>query len=96
MQTVGPLSTFIVVTELPDTRLPPMSILDLAPIVEGGSVSAALSNSLDLAQHSERWGYKRFWLAEHHNSSGIASASASRAACCARCWANISGAQARA
>ena len=61
-------------TELPDTRLPPMSILDLAPIVEGGSVSAALSNSLDLAQHAERWGYKRFWLAEHHNSAGIASA----------------------
>ena len=64
----------IVVTELPDTRLPPMSILDLAPIVEGGSVSAALSNSLDLAQHVERWGYERFWLAEHHNSTGIASA----------------------
>jgi luciferase family oxidoreductase group 1 len=53
---------------------PPLSVLDLAPIVEGGTVSAALSNSLDLAQHAERWGYKRFWLAEHHNSSGIASA----------------------
>jgi luciferase family oxidoreductase group 1 len=37
-------------------------------------VSGALSNSLDLAQHAERWGYKRFWLAEHHNSAGIASA----------------------
>ena len=55
-------------------RLPPLSILDLAPIVEGGTVSRALSNSLDLAQHAERWGYKRFWLAEHHNSTGIASA----------------------
>jgi luciferase family oxidoreductase group 1 len=57
---------------LPDA--PPLSVLDLAPIVEGGTVSAALRNSLDLAQHAERWGYKRFWLAEHHNSSGIASA----------------------
>ena len=61
-------------TELPDTRPPLISILDLAPIVEGGSASRALSNSLDLAQHAERWGYKRFWLAEHHNSTGIASA----------------------
>jgi luciferase family oxidoreductase group 1 len=54
--------------------VPPLSVLDLAPIVEGGTVSAALCNSLELAQHAERWGYKRFWLAEHHNSSGIASA----------------------
>jgi luciferase family oxidoreductase group 1 len=59
---------------VPDTQLPPLSILDLAPIVEGGSAAESLRNSLDLAQHAERWGYKRFWLAEHHNSSGIASA----------------------
>jgi luciferase family oxidoreductase group 1 len=59
---------------LPDARLPPLSILDLAPIVEGGSASVALTNSLDLAQHAEAWGYKRFWLAEHHNATGIASA----------------------
>jgi luciferase family oxidoreductase group 1 len=52
----------------------PVSILDLAPIVQGGTAAAALSNSLDLAQHAERWGYKRFWLAEHHNMAGIASA----------------------
>ena len=51
-------------------RLPPLSILDLAPIVEGGTVSDALRNSLDLAQHAERWGYERFWLAEHHNAAG--------------------------
>jgi luciferase family oxidoreductase group 1 len=54
--------------------LPPLSILDLAPIVEGGTVGGALRNSLDLAQHAERWNYRRFWLAEHHNSTGIASA----------------------
>jgi luciferase family oxidoreductase group 1 len=54
--------------------LPPLSVLDLAPIVEGGTVADALRNSLDLARHAERWGYRRFWLAEHHNASGIASA----------------------
>src|SRR5262245_19722359 len=54
--------------------LPPLSVLDLAPIVEGGSVAEALRNSLDLARHAERWGYRRFWLAEHHNTPGIASA----------------------
>ncbi len=59
---------------MPDSRLPPVSILDLAPIVEGGSVAGALRNSLDIAQHAERWRYNRFWLAEHHNATGIASA----------------------
>jgi luciferase family oxidoreductase group 1 len=54
--------------------VPPLSVLDLAPIVEGGTVAGALRNSLDLAQHVERWGYRRFWLAEHHNATGIASA----------------------
>jgi luciferase family oxidoreductase group 1 len=54
--------------------VPPISVLDLAPIVEGGTVSEALRNSLDLAQHVETWGYNRFWLAEHHNATGIASA----------------------
>ena len=54
--------------------LPPLSVLDLAPIVEGATPSDALRNSLDLAQHVERWGYSRFWLAEHHNAIGIASA----------------------
>src|SRR5213082_627852 len=54
--------------------LPPLSVLDLAPIVEGATPADALRNSLDLAQHAERWGYKRFWLAEHHNAVGIASA----------------------
>jgi luciferase family oxidoreductase group 1 len=52
----------------------PISILDLAPIVEGGSVAQAFRNSLDLAQHAERWGYHRYWLAEHHNMPAVASA----------------------
>src|SRR3954447_5965116 len=54
--------------------LPTLSVLDLAPIVEGSTPRDALRNSLDLAQHVERWGYTRFWLAEHHNAVGIASA----------------------
>jgi alkanesulfonate monooxygenase SsuD/methylene tetrahydromethanopterin reductase-like flavin-dependent oxidoreductase (luciferase family) len=52
----------------------PLSVLDLAPIVEGGTAAQAFRNSLDLAQHAERWGYQRYWLAEHHNMPGIASA----------------------
>jgi luciferase family oxidoreductase group 1 len=51
-----------------------LSVLDLAPIVEGGDAGSALRNSLDLARHAERLGYHRFWLAEHHNMPGIASA----------------------
>jgi luciferase family oxidoreductase group 1 len=52
----------------------PLSILDLSPIVEGGDATQSFHNSLDLAQHGERWGYQRFWLAEHHGMPGIASA----------------------
>ncbi len=52
----------------------PLSILDLAPIRAGGTAADALHRGLDLAQHAERWGYKRFWLAEHHGMPGIASA----------------------
>lgn len=52
----------------------PLSILDLSPIIEGGSAAQAFRNSLDLAQHAEVWGYRRFWLAEHHNMPGVASA----------------------
>ncbi len=51
-----------------------LSVLDLAPIVEGSTTKQALENSLDLARHTERLGYHRFWLAEHHNMPGIASA----------------------
>jgi len=52
----------------------PLSVLDLSPIIEGGSAREAFRNTLDLAQHTERWDYNRFWLAEHHNMPGIASA----------------------
>jgi luciferase family oxidoreductase group 1 len=55
----------------------PFSILDLAPITEGSTAAASFRNSLDLAQHGERWGYNRFWLAEHHGMPGIASAATS-------------------
>jgi luciferase family oxidoreductase group 1 len=50
------------------------SLLDLAPIPQGASAADAFRHSLDLARHAERWGYTRYWLAEHHNMSGIASA----------------------
>jgi luciferase family oxidoreductase group 1 len=55
----------------------PLSVLDLAPIVEGSDAGEALQHSLDLAQHAEQWGYNRFWLAEHHSMPGIASAATS-------------------
>ncbi|APW63471.1 LLM class flavin-dependent oxidoreductase [Paludisphaera borealis] len=55
----------------------PFSVLDLAPIVEGGTAAQAFRNTLDLARHAERWGYKRYWVAEHHNIPGIASAATS-------------------
>ncbi|KQZ15432.1 alkane 1-monooxygenase [Mesorhizobium sp. Root554] len=51
-----------------------LSVLDLAPVPEGGDAAQSLANSLDLARHAERLGYKRYWLAEHHNMVGIASA----------------------
>ena len=51
-----------------------LSVLDLSPITEGSDAAAALRHSLDLAQHAERWGYHRVWIAEHHNMPGIASA----------------------
>lgn len=51
-----------------------LSILDLAPVVEGATPADALRNAADLARHAEAWGYHRFWLAEHHNMVGIASA----------------------
>jgi luciferase family oxidoreductase group 1 len=52
----------------------PFSILDLSPIAEGSDASASFRNTLDLAQHGERWGFQRYWLAEHHGMPGIASA----------------------
>ena len=54
-----------------------LSILDLAFVTEGSTPADALHRSLDLARHAEQWGYTRFWLAEHHNMVGIASAATS-------------------
>src|ERR1700723_1582255 len=54
-----------------------LSILDLAGVREGGSVSESFRNTVRLAQAAEAWGYRRFWLAEHHNMAGIASAATS-------------------
>ena len=55
----------------------PFSVLDLSPIKQGESPADALHNTLSLAQHAERLGFQRFWLAEHHNMTGIASAATS-------------------
>ncbi len=55
----------------------PLSVLDLSPIVEGGDASQSLRNTIDLAAHAERWNYNRYWVAEHHNLLGIASAATS-------------------
>ena len=52
----------------------PFSILDLSPITEGGDAAQSFRNTLDLARNGERWGYRRFWLAEHHGMPGIGSA----------------------
>jgi len=59
------------------SSVPPFSVLDLAPICEGGDAAQTLRNSLELARHAERLGYLRYWLAEHHNMPGIASSATS-------------------
>ncbi len=58
-------------------RMIPLSILDLSPIIKGGKAADAFANTLDLARHAEAWGFTRYWLAEHHNMTGIASAATS-------------------
>jgi luciferase family oxidoreductase group 1 len=55
----------------------PLSVLDLSPIIQGGDAAVALRNTVDLACHAEEWGYRRYWLAEHHSMPGIASAATS-------------------
>ncbi len=55
----------------------PFSVLDLAPITQGSDAAQSFRNTVDLAQHAERWGYNRYWLAEHHGMPGIASAATS-------------------
>ncbi|CNK37291.1 Luciferase-like monooxygenase family protein [Yersinia mollaretii] len=60
-----------------DKNTIPLSVLDLSPITQGKTARDAFHASLDLAQHAEKWGYHRYWLAEHHNMTGIASAATS-------------------
>ncbi|WP_029631911.1 LLM class flavin-dependent oxidoreductase [Zavarzinella formosa] len=55
----------------------PFSVLDLSPIRQGSTAAESFRNTLDLARHAERLGYHRFWLAEHHNIAGVASAATS-------------------
>lgn len=54
----------------------PLSVLDLSPIPEGADAATALRNTLDLARHAEQWGYRRYWVAEHHFVSVASSAPA--------------------
>ncbi|HYO05378.1 MAG TPA: LLM class flavin-dependent oxidoreductase [Phototrophicaceae bacterium] len=55
----------------------PLSVLDLVMVNDGGSPRQSMQNSMDLAQHAEHWGYKRYWMAEHHNIKGVASTATS-------------------
>ena len=55
----------------------PLSVLDLSPILQGSDAAQSFRNTLNLAQHAEKWGYQRYWLAEHHGMPGIASAATS-------------------
>ncbi|MDF1801289.1 LLM class flavin-dependent oxidoreductase [Thalassovita sp.] len=57
--------------------MPPYSVLDLSPVPEGHPISQALANTVDLAQETEAAGFNRYWMAEHHNMPGIASAATS-------------------
>lgn len=61
-------------TELQNTKF---SVLDLAPVVEGGTPADSFRNTVDLAQHVEKWGFTRYWMAEHHNMPFIASSATS-------------------
>jgi luciferase family oxidoreductase group 1 len=61
----------------PATVAVPLSVLDLSPIVQGGTAAQSFRNTLDLARQCERWRYHRFWLAEHHSMPGVASAATS-------------------
>lgn len=62
---------------LEEKMRPRLSVLDLSPIAEGSDAAQSFKHTLDLAQHAEKWGYHRYWLAEHHGMPGIASAATS-------------------
>ena len=64
-------------SSLSSPKFPPLSVLDLVPVQQGSTPGEALRNSLALAQHAEALGFTRYWVAEHHNMTGIASAATS-------------------
>jgi len=64
----------VIKEEMTDAVGIPISVLDLAPVKAGRTIAESFRETLDLAQHAEAWGFRRFWLAEHHNIAGIASA----------------------
>ena len=68
----GPVVDTVALTFGP--RAVPLSVLDLAPVPDGGSAAGALRATIDLARHAEHLGFRQFWVAEHHNMPGIASA----------------------
>lgn len=68
---------FILAMLMSDARRIPFSVLDLAPILEGSDAAQSFRNTLDLARNAEAFGYRRYWLAEHHSMPGIASAATS-------------------
>lgn len=65
------------VTQIKKFQHVPLSVLDLVPITEGNTARDAFQHSVELAQHAERWGFNRYWLAEHHNMPGIGSSATS-------------------
>ena len=74
MRSFAPLGQVVDETALTyGPRAVPLSVLDLAPVPDGGTAAQALHATIDLARHAERLGYRRFWVAEHHNMPGIAS-----------------------
>ena len=72
----GVLENYIM-NSLDDRFSIPLSILDLVMVNDNGTAGMSMLNSLDLAQKAEQWGYRRYWLAEHHNISGVASSATS-------------------
>ncbi len=74
---VNPSAFWVVTLPVNTKRMIPFSILDLVPVTAGSTAAQALANSLNLAQHAEKWGYNRYWVAEHHNMTGVASAATS-------------------
>ena len=52
-----------------------LNILDLVPVLDGGTAGEAIASTVDIARHAEKWGYQRYWMAEHHNMRGVASSS---------------------